>query len=63
MGLAASPGLKFKLLELFVGVNSIGLYLVNISTNKKFVELMSFNKENKVNKTIVTYYETGSFDQ
>ncbi len=51
------PNLKFELLDLLIGVNSIGLYLFNTSSNKKSVELMSFNNENKVNKAIVTYSE------
>ena len=57
IGLERSPNLKFELLDLLVGVNSVGLYLFNTSSNKKSVELMSFNNENKVNKAIVTYSE------
>ncbi|MEO6869172.1 MAG: nuclear transport factor 2 family protein [Ginsengibacter sp.] len=57
VGLERSPNLKFELLDLFIGVNSIGLHLFNTSSNKKSVELMSFNDENKVNKAIVTYSE------
>ena len=57
MGLERNPNLKFELLDLLIGVNSIGLYLFNTSSNKKSVELMSFNNENKVNKAIVTYSE------
>ncbi len=57
IGLERSPNLKFELLDLLVGVNSIGLYLLNTSSNKKSVELMSFNNENKVNRAIVTYSE------
>ena len=57
IGLEKSPNLKFELLDLLVGVNSIGLYLFNTSSNKKSVELMSFDSENKVNKAIVTYSE------
>jgi hypothetical protein len=57
IGLERSPNLKFELLDLLIGVNSIGLHLFNTSSNKKSVELMSFNNENKVNKAIVTYSE------
>jgi ketosteroid isomerase-like protein len=57
IGLEKSPNLKFELLDLLVGVNSMGLYLFNTSSNKKSVELMSFNSENKVYKAIVTYSE------
>jgi ketosteroid isomerase-like protein len=57
IGLEKSPNLKFELLDLLIGVNSIGLYLFNTSSNKKSIELMSFNNENKVNKAIVTYSE------
>lgn len=55
IGLERSPDLKFQLLDLFMGVNSIGLHLFNISSNKKSIELMSFNAEKKVSKAIVTY--------
>ncbi len=57
IGLERSANLKFELLDLLVGVNSVGLYLFNTSSNKKSVELMSFNNEYKVNKAIVTYSE------
>lgn len=57
IGLKRSPNLKFELLDLFMGVNSIGLYLFNTFSNKKSVELMSFNNEMKVNKAIVTFSE------
>ncbi len=57
IGLESNPNLKFELLDLLIGVNSISLYLFNASSNKKSVELMSFNNNNKVNKAIVTYSE------
>jgi len=57
IGLEKNPNLKFELIDLLIGVNSIGLYLFNTSSNKKSVELMSFNSHNKVNKAIVTYSE------
>jgi ketosteroid isomerase-like protein len=57
IGLEKNPNLKFELLDLLIGVNSIGLYLFNTSSSRKSVELMSFNQENKVYKAIVTYSE------
>lgn len=57
IGLEKSPDLRFELLGVFVGVNSVGLHLFNTSSNRKSVELMSFNSEMKVNKTIVVYSE------
>lgn len=57
IGLERNPNLKFELIDLLIGVNSIGLHLFNTSSNKKSVELMSFNIDNKVDKAIVTYAE------
>ena len=57
IGLEKSPDLKFEILDVLVGVNSLGLYLFNTSSNKKSVELMIFNSEMKANKAIVTYSE------
>ena len=57
IGLEKSPNLKFEILDVLVGVNSLGIYLFNTSSNKKSVELMSFNSEMKVNKVIVIYSE------
>ncbi len=57
IGLEKSPNLKFEILDVLVGVNSLGLFLFNTSSNKKSVELMSFNSEMKVNKAIVIYSE------
>ena len=57
IGLEKSRNLRFEILDVLVGVNSLALYLFNTSSNKKSVELMSFNSENKVNKAIVTYSE------
>ncbi len=55
IGLERSPDLKFKILDLLIGVNSLALYLLNTSSNKKSVEVMSFNSEKKVNKAIVSF--------
>ena len=57
IGLQRRPDLKFEILDVFVGVNSIGLHLFNVSSNMKSVEVMSFNSELKVNKAIVIYSE------
>ena len=57
IGLEKSPNLKFEILDVLVGVKSLGLYLFNTSSNKKSVELMSFNSEMKVDKAIVIYSE------
>lgn len=55
IGLERSPDLKFELLEVLIGVNSLALYLFNISSKKKSVEVMSFNSDKKVNKVIVSF--------
>lgn len=57
IGLEKTPNLRFEILDVLVGVNSLGLYLFNTTSNKKSVELMSFNNEMKVNKAIVIYSE------
>ncbi len=55
IGLEKSPNLKFELLKVLVGVNSLALYLFNTASNKKSVEVMSFNSEEKVYKAIVNF--------
>lgn len=55
IGLQKRPDLKFEILDVLVGVNSVGLHLFNTSSNMKSVEVMSFNSEMKVNKAIVIY--------
>lgn len=57
IGLERSPDLKFEILDVLIGVNSLALYLFNTSSNKKSVEVMSFNSEKKVNKVIVSFSE------
>ena len=57
IGLESSPDLKFDVLDVLIGVNSLALYLFNTSSNKKSVEVMSFNSEQEVNKVIVCYAE------
>ena len=57
IGLQKNPQLKFELLEVLAGVNSVALYLFNTSSKKKSVETMSFNSENKVYKTIVCFLD------
>lgn len=57
ISLEKSPNLRFEILDVLVGVNSLGIYLFNTSSNKKSVELMSFNSGMKVNKAIVIYSE------
>ena len=58
IGLQKRPDLKFEILDVLVGVNSVGLHLFNTSSNMKSVEVMSFNGEMKVNKAIVIYSES-----
>lgn len=58
IGLEKIPNLKFELLDLLTGVNSLTIYYINTATNRKSVEVMSFNSEKKVNKAIVNYSES-----
>ena len=57
IGLERSPNLKFEILDVLTGVNSMAIYMFNASSNKKSVEVMSFNSEMKVNSVIVCYLE------
>ena len=57
IGLDKSPDLKFELIDLFIGVNSVSLHLFNLSSARRSIELMSFDKHNKVNRAIVTYLD------
>ena len=57
VGLEQIPDLKFKLLDVLIGVNGLTIYYINIATNKKSVEVMNFNSEGKVDKVIVNYSE------
>ena len=57
VGLERIPDLKFKLLDVLIGVNGLTIYYKNIATNKKSVEVMNFNTEGKVDKVIVNYSE------
>ncbi len=57
IGLEKSPNLYFELLDVLVGVNSVGIHLFNTASNKKSVELMCFKGDMKVHQSIVTYAE------
>ena len=57
IGLESSPDLRFEIVELLISVNSLALYLFNTSSNKKSVEVMSFNSEQKVDTVTVCYAE------
>jgi ketosteroid isomerase-like protein len=48
-----APGLEFKLLRLFVGINGIALHLINTSFNKEVTEVMQFNEAGKVAQVLV----------
>jgi hypothetical protein len=39
------------MLDVLIGVNSLSIYYLNTATNKKAIEIMSFNNELKVNKS------------
>jgi ketosteroid isomerase-like protein len=57
IGLQKSPNLKFEILEVLVGVQSLALYLFNAASSKRSVEVMTFNTEGKVCKTTVCFSE------
>jgi ketosteroid isomerase-like protein len=55
IGLEKSPNLEFELLEVFVGVNSLSIFLLNKASNKRSIEVMSLNSQGKVYKCIVNF--------
>ena len=57
IGLEKSPNLQFELTDVLVGVNSLALHLFNTASNRKSVEVMSFNSEGKVYKAVVCFSE------
>ncbi|MBS1508582.1 MAG: nuclear transport factor 2 family protein [Bacteroidetes bacterium] len=54
--LAKLPDLKFELLDVTAGVNSVALYYKSVM-NKRSIEVMFFNEQGKVNKIIAHYTE------
>jgi len=57
IGLERIPNLKFELLDLLVGVDGLTIYYLNTATNKRSVEMMTFNSRQKVSKAVVHYSE------
>lgn len=57
IGLEKNPLLHFELLDVLLGVNSLGMHLFNAASNKKSVELVCFNEDMEVYRSIVTYAE------
>lgn len=55
IALAKSHDLKFELLDVLMGLDSIALCLFNTSSGKKSVEVMRFNQAGQVNKAIVHF--------
>lgn len=49
------PDLKFELMDVLVGVESITLYYGNTATGKKTAEVMQLNSEHKVVKVLAHY--------
>ncbi|MVN20751.1 YybH family protein [Mucilaginibacter arboris] len=49
------PDLHFKLLDLLVGIDSLSIYYLNTATNKRAVEMLCFDSNQKVTKVIVNY--------
>lgn len=55
IALEISPSLQFELLAVLVGGASLAVHLFNKSSNRKSIEIMSFDEEGKVCKAIVCY--------
>jgi len=54
MGLDATPPLKFELIEVFIGINSITLYYRR-TNGKRAAETLVFNPQGKVIKGMAHY--------
>lgn len=55
LGLKLNPNLKFEIIDVLCGVQSISIYYLSKVTNKKVVEVMNFDENLKIYKTIVNY--------
>jgi len=55
IGLRSRPKLKFELIKVFRGVNSISILYLSQTRSQEVVEVMYFNNEMKVYKTCVLY--------
>jgi len=49
------PDLKFELIDILVGMESITLYYTNTATGKKTAEVMRLNNEQKVTSVLAHY--------
>ena len=54
-GMQFIPNLHFKLLQVFVGIESLAIYYQNTATNTKAVENLFFNTDGYVYKSVVMY--------
>lgn len=57
IGLEKSPNLKFELLDVLIGVNSLALHLFNAASTKKSIEVVSFNNDGRIYKATVCFSE------
>jgi len=57
LGLEKIPDLKFEMIDVLAGVNTLTIYYLNTATGKRTVEVMSFDENKKVNKVIANYSE------
>ncbi|UFH52085.1 nuclear transport factor 2 family protein [Spirosoma sp. KNUC1025] len=55
VGLSRIPDLRFDLLDVLSGVQSVTIYYVNTATNRRSVEMMFFSEAGKVNRAFVNY--------
>lgn len=55
IGLKLNPDLEFEIIEVLVGVNTISIFYLSKSTNKKVIEMMKFNQHLKVTHATVNY--------
>lgn len=56
--LQAIPNLKFELLDVFLGVNSLSICYKSCASGQNVVEVMLFNQDLKIYKTLALYSQT-----
>lgn len=55
LGLARIPDLRFEIIDVLTGINSMTIYYLNTATGKRSAENLFFNEAGKVKATCVMY--------
>lgn len=55
IGLTSQPNLKFTLVDIFIGVDSISILYTSSARDHQVVEVMFFDQDKRVSRTYVYY--------